>query len=86
MDGYGNQVSIEDGLSIPTVHLELRGAQTKQLDKVEAGATVEVVLKGKVVSVTERDEEGVYSGSCCIEYTRLKLLPDNEFSELVEDD
>ena len=71
----------------PCVYLQLKGSQTKQLEDVEPGSGVKVVLTGKVVSVTERDEDGRYSGTLEVEYSRMKILPeDNEFGKLVADD
>lgn len=71
----------------PCVYLDLKGSQTKQLEGVEVGAGVKVVLVGKVVSVTERDNDGRYSGTLEVEYSRMKVLPeDNEFGKLVSDD
>lgn len=75
------------GASTPCVYLDLKGSQTKQLEGVEAGTGVKVVLVGKVVSVTERDMDGRYSGTLEVEYSRLRVIPEsNEFGELVEDD
>ncbi len=76
-----------NGASTPCVYLDLKGAQTKQLEGVEAGTGVKVVLVGKVTSVTERDEDGRYTGSLAVEYSRLQIIPeDNEFADLVEED
>jgi hypothetical protein len=75
------------GASTPCVYLDLKGAQTKQLDGVEAGTGVKVVLVGKVKSVTERADGERYTGSLEVEYSRLTIIPEsNEFGDLVEDD
>lgn len=71
----------------PCVYLDLKGSQTKQLEGVEVGTGVKIVLQGKVISVTERDVDGRYSGTLEVEYSRMRVIPEsNEFGELVEDD
>lgn len=75
-----------NGGSPPCVYLELKGAQTKQLEGIEAGTGVKVMLQGKVVSVTERDIDGRYSGTLEVEYSRMQVIPEsNQFADLIED-
>lgn len=78
---------IGSGASLPTVYLDFKGSQMKQMEGVEAGTGVKIVLKGKVISVTERDDDGVYSGTLSVEYSRLAVQPEsNEFAALVSED
>lgn len=69
------------------MHLSLEGSQLKQLDKVDLGEGVRVVIEGVVTSWGENEYDGRVQGHICVEYTRMRLVPtDNEFSRLVEDE
>jgi hypothetical protein len=81
----------------PSLHLDLEGADVKQLDGLKVGEDVEVLVRGKVKSLEQRqykrmDEKGkekeVTSGHISVEGYKIQVLEEesNAFSKLAEED
>jgi hypothetical protein len=70
----------------PEVHINLLGKQTNQLDEIEVGSGVRIVIEGKVSSYGEEQYGGNLSGHVCVKSYRIRVIPtDNQFEELVEE-
>lgn len=73
----------------PTLYLNLEGQDVKQIKGLAVGEEVELVITGKVTSLSQRKSyNDKDSGSIDLESYRVRVMgeEDNEYKELADDE
>lgn len=74
----------------PQATIDVSEKHVEELNDLEPGDAVRVVLEGKVVEVSQREPNADipgFSGMLRLEFRRLRVgKQDNSFAELLEDD
>lgn len=72
----------------PTVYVDLSKSDVGELKGVSIGDKVRVIVTGKVLSISQRADDGGKTGSISIESkdVQVKDAPNGEFEKLAEDD
>ena len=72
----------------PTVYIDLSKSDIGELKGVSIGDKVRVVVTGKVMSISQRADDGGKTGSISVESkdVQVKDAPDGDFEKLAEDD
>lgn len=68
------------------IHVEFDGIE--QVKGLVTGARIEIIIRGKVNAIEQRDAEGHPFSSVCLEDYSSKIIPSesNAFSDLAEED